>query len=111
MADRGIICYNRNTSSPIATGFTVISAPIKKPDRTLAQDYPKPFPVRIHSPAPRAGIYHGMVLDCIGIEADSRMYLVPLPAIGDRPSYLGKFPEHHIILIGEAEARGDYEEF
>ena len=51
-----------------------------------------------------------MMLDCIGIDADG-LYMVPLPAVGDRPAYLGKFSKQHIILISEAEARGDYEDF
>jgi len=91
----------------------VISAPVKKSDhqlRTLDQESPNPFPVRIHAPAPRPGIYHGMMLDCIGVDADG-LYLVPLPSICDRPAYLGRFPEHHIIRLDEAEARGDYEDF
>jgi hypothetical protein len=51
-----------------------------------------------------------MMLDCIGVDADG-LYLVPLPSICDRPAYLGRFPEHHIIRLDEAEARGDYEDF
>ncbi|NJM47282.1 MAG: hypothetical protein HC860_14945 [Alkalinema sp. RU_4_3] len=87
----------------------MISAPIKKLDRPLDQEAPKSFLVRIYTPPPRPGIYHSMVLDCIGIDAETRLYLVPLPPIGDRPAYLGKFPEQYIIRLDPDEA--DYADF
>ena len=89
----------------------MISAPIKKPDRQLdtASSSPvKPFPVRVFTPPPRAGMYHGMMLDCIGID-DAGLFWVSLPAIGDRPAYLGFFRPEYIIKLDADEV--DYANF
>ncbi|NJM47944.1 MAG: hypothetical protein HC860_18695 [Alkalinema sp. RU_4_3] len=89
----------------------MISAPIKKPNRQLTPLSVPPaklFPIQIHTPPPRAGMYHRMALVCIGVD-DAGLFLVPLPAIGDRPAYLGFFRPEHIIQLDPDEA--DYADF
>lgn len=59
------------------------------------------FPIELNTPN---GIYDGMQLQCVGIDSDD-LLMVPLPPIGNRPAYLGRFrPEHVIRLDGD----GDY---
>lgn len=84
----------------------VSTLPKHKPKQR--DNLPKPFPVRIHAPGPRPGLYHGMVLDCLGLDKDG-LFMVPLPAIGSRPAYLGKFPARCIIMLDADE--GDYADF
>jgi hypothetical protein len=44
------------------------------------------------------GFYHGMELQAIGIDTDD-LIAVPLPAMPDRPAYLGRFKAEFIEFL------------
>jgi hypothetical protein len=59
------------------------------------------YPIELNTPA---GIYHGLKLPCVGIDSDD-LLMVPLPPMGDRPGYLGRFRPEYTIRLDEG---GDY---
>ena len=65
----------------------------------VKQRFDPPKQIRINTPkTPGAwggGFYHGMDLQAIGIDTDD-LVVVPLPAIADRPAYLGRFKPEYV---------------
>lgn len=63
-----------------------------------------PRPVKIIAPNAPGDVAHsfydGLVSEALGIDTDD-LIAVPLPAIGDRPSYMGRFEPRYIEFLGE----------